>query len=217
MVALVPQPRQMPPPPFDQSALQGIFTEVTKSYSYQGFSFTPNGRGAQFGNGSEDFVELRPALLRIAAKMNGEDVLTSDMAQEKAIGVLRTAAEGLKIEAFLQCAIQIIASADTPSGDAKAFVAEQLMHGGQQAAKLGKTYFGAAVRFRDLRESDRQDEDELSIEPDVNDNRLLYLDHKMSRFAMTRPITLDDVSIWIDEAFSFVKGPTMDLLSPLED
>lgn len=217
MVALVPQPRQMPPPPFDKSALQGIFAEVTASYSYQGFGFTPNGRGAQFGNGPDDFVELRPALLRIEAKMNGPDVLTSDMAQAKAVGILSAAADGLNIEAFLQCAIQIIASADAPSGDAKTFVAEQLMHGGQQAAKLGENYFGASVRFLDLRESDRPDEDELSIEPDVNDNRLLYLDHKMARFAVTRTIVLDDVSTWIDEAFSFVNEPTMRLLSPMEE
>ncbi len=206
----------MPPPPFDKSALQGIFATVTESYSYQGFGFTPNGRGAQFGNGPDDFVELRPALLRIEAKMNGPDLLLADMAQEKASRILSIAADGLKIEGFLQCAIQIAASADAPSGDAKMFVAEQLMHGGQQAAKLGGNYFGAAVRFRDLRESDRPDEDDLSVEPDVNDNRLLYLDHKMARFAVTGPIGLDDVSTWMDEAFSFVNEPTMRLLSDVE-
>jgi hypothetical protein len=216
MVAVVPQPRQMPPPPFDKGALQGIFATVTESYSYQGFGFTPNGRGAQFGNGPDDFVELRPALLRIETKMDGPELLLADMVQEKALRILSIATDGLKIEGLLQCAIQIVASADVPGGDAKTFVAEKLMHGGQQAAKLGEDYFGAAVRFRDLREDGRPDEDELSIEPDVNNNRLLFLDHKMARFAVTGPIGLDDVSTWLSEAFSFVDGPTMDLLENAE-
>lgn len=51
LVALVPQPKQMPLPPFDKAALQAVFAEVTETYPYQGFGFTPDDRGAQFGNG----------------------------------------------------------------------------------------------------------------------------------------------------------------------
>jgi hypothetical protein len=213
MIGVAPQPRQMPPPPFDREVLQGIFAEITRSYSYQGFGFTPNGRGAEFGNGQDDYVELRPALLRVVAKMDGPDVLTADLASIKANRILTIAAERLGIDVFLQCAIQIVASVDAPDGDARTFVADQLMHGSQQASILGENYFGGGVRFRNLREPDRPDEDDLSIEPDVNDERLIYLDYKSARTAVTEPIGLDQVSSWIEDAFAFVQGPTMRLLS----
>ncbi len=218
MVALVPQPRQMPPPPFDKGELQGIFAEVTRRHSYQAFEFTPNGRGALFSNGPDDAVELRPALLRIEAKMNGLDVLTAEMAEAKAKDILTLAAGRLHIEAFLQCAIQVIASVDAPGGDAKAFVAEHLMHGDELLAALGDGYFAGGARFRNPRAPGAApDEDDLSIEPDVNDNRLVYLDYKVARTALTEAIGLDQMSIRVSDAFAFLDGPTMRLLSKQGD
>jgi hypothetical protein len=109
MVALVPQPRQMPPPPFDKDALQRVFAEVIQRHPYQSFGFLPTGRGAQFGNSPEDGVELRPALFQIQARMDDADLLTGPMAVDKVNAIFGIAAERLNVAAFLQCAIQVIA------------------------------------------------------------------------------------------------------------
>lgn len=212
MVALVPQPRQMPLPPFDKDELQRVFADVIRHHSYQSFEFIFNGRGAQFQNDEGDYVELRPALCRVQAKMDGADVLTGPMAEKKVIQILRIAADRLKIEAFLQCGIQVVASVDAPGGDARKFIAEQLLRDAEQAAELGPDYFGGGVRFRKLRHEDGG-EDDLSVEPDVNDNSLVYIRHRIDRNAITAPIGLDQVSGWIDEGLDFVTGPTMQVLS----
>jgi hypothetical protein len=99
MVALQPQPLQMPPPPFDKDVLQSVFAEVIQSYPYQGLAFTPDGRGAVFNNGPEDTVELRLMMFRIEAKMDGPDVLTAEMAESKVIRILSAAAEKLNVGA----------------------------------------------------------------------------------------------------------------------
>jgi len=211
MVALQPQPREMPPPPFDKEKLQEIFAEVIRHHSYQSFGFTPNGRGALFTNGEDDGVELRPALLRVQAKMDGADVLTHGAAQEKAMRIMEIAADRLSIEAFLQCAIQIIASVDAPDGDARAFVGKHLLRNPEQASLLGEDYFGGGVRYRCLRNN--EGEDNLSIEPDVNDNSLVFIDYQLARAGVTGPIALGDAGAWVGEAFEFLRVPTMALLS----
>lgn len=213
MVALVPQPRQMPPPPFDKEQLQRVFAEVIERHPYQAFEFLPSGRGAQFGNDSDDCVELRPALFQIQARMDHADLLTAPMAADKVNAIFGIAAERLNVAAFLQCAIQIIASADAPEGDAKRFVAERLLHDPEQALELGDGYFGGGVRFRNLVQPVAGAEDNLNIEPDVNDNRLLFIDFQMARVAMDGPISLDQMSEWVGEAFDFISDPTMRLLS----
>lgn len=212
MVALVPQPRQMPLPPFDRDALQGIFSEVIPDYPYQSFEFIFDGRGALFHNGEDDTVELRPALFRIQAKMDGPDLLTGPMAAEKAMRIMRIAAERLHVEAFLQCAVQIIAAVDAPNEDARAFVAEKLLRDPEQATGLGEGYFGGGVRFRAIREEEGG-EDSLSVEPNVNDNSLVHLDHQVTRTAITAPLSLGQASDWTNGAFEFLAGPTTELLS----
>lgn len=214
MVGLQPQPRQMPPPPFDQDALSAIFRELIQTDAYQGFAFTPDARGAQFSSGPEDTVELRPMVFSIEAKMNGPDVLTEETAVAKVSRVFSLAAEKLEVPAFLSCGIQIVAEVDAPGGDARTFVAETLMRGRDQAGVLGDGFFGGAVRFRDLREPGNPDEDDLSIEPDIHNDRLIFIDYKSARTtATTGPIDLDQVSTFVGEAFAFLDGPTMDLLS----
>jgi len=210
--ALAPQPRQMPPPPFDRDELQRIFADVSRTYPYQSFQFTPNGRGAAFTNGPGDSVELRPAQLQIDAKMDGPDVLTGPMASGKITKIFKVACDRLKVEAFLQCRIHIVASVDAPDQDAKKFVAEKLAHDVEQAPELGPDYFAGGVRFRRL-VPPQGGEDNLTIEPDVNNNSLLFVEFDMIRGAISGPIELDQVSEWIDEALDFVAGPTMRLLS----
>jgi hypothetical protein len=212
MVALVPQPRQMPLPPFDKDALQRVFSETITSYPYQSFEFIYDGRGALFHNGENDTVELRPALFRIQAQMDGLDLLTGPMAAEKASRIMELASEHLNAAAFIQCAIQIIGAVDAPNGDAQAFVAEKLLRDPGQAPSLGEGYFGGGVRFRAIREEEGG-EDSLSIEPNVNDNSLVHLDHQVTRTAITAPLTLEQASGWTNDAFDFLQGPTTELLS----
>jgi hypothetical protein len=212
MVALVPQPRQMPPPPFDRDELQRIFADVIRHHPYQSFEFIFDGRGAQFSNGEDDLVELRPALLRVQAKMDGPDLLPAPSAAEKSDRILKIATERLQLGSFLQCAIQIIASVDAPNEDARTFVAEHLLRDANQAAELGPEYFGGGVRFRRLR-PEEGGEDSLSVEPNIHDNALVYLDHQVARVAVTGPLTLEQAATWTNDAFEFLAGRTMRLLS----
>lgn len=212
MVALVPQPRQMPPPAFDKDALQAVFADVIRDYPYQSFGFIFEDRGAQFSNGEDDVVELRPALFRIHAKMDGPDLLTGPMAAKKAKRIFELASERLAAAAFIQCAIQVIASVDAPNQDAQTFVAEHLLRDPKHAKVLGDDYFGGGVRFRRLC-PDEGGEDSLSIEPDVNDNSLVFLELQRSRAATVGPLTLEQASEWTDDAFEFLAGPTTQLLS----
>jgi hypothetical protein len=221
ILQLVPQPRQMPLPPFDRDALQRIFSELIHRYPYQAFGFTPNGRGAIFQNGPEDAVELRPAEFKIQIKLDGAEPLFALTAEQKASAVLELAAKHLDVETFLQCGVQIIAHAAVPGEhpDAKAFVAEHLMKRNDQATHLGENYFAGGVRFRrvdeqtDGAQADTAGEDSLAIEPFLQDNTLVYLDYQVARVATQRPIRLEDLSRWIIEAFEFLSGPTMSLLA----
>ncbi len=215
IVQLVPQPRQMPLPPFDHDALQGIFSEIIRKYPYQAFAFTPNGRGAVFQNGPEDAVELRPAQLQIQANLDGQEPLVAATAEQKVTTILGVACERLDVNAFLQCGVQIIAKAPVPGEKPKAkdFVADHLMKGGDQTEDiLGSGYFAGGVRFRRL-EEDGTGEDSLTIEPYLQDDTLVYLDYQKVRVAVERPIELDHLSSWISDGFEFLSGSTMNLLT----
>lgn len=212
VVALGPQLTQMPPPAFGREALQVVFAEITREYPYQQFGFLPSGRGAQFHNGQEDAVELRPALLQIQAKMNGPDLLTAPMAVDKVARIFEIAAEHLGLVAFIQSAIQIVASVDAPEGDAKGFAEAHLLHDAEQSTVLGDGYFGGGVRFRRLIGPPPQGEDNLSIEPDVNDNALLFADFQSTRVAVSETISLEQMSDRVTAAFEFMSQPTMRLL-----
>jgi hypothetical protein len=216
VIQLAPQPRQMPPAPLDQNDLQLIFAEVRRSYPYQGFAFTPDERGAIFQNGPEDSVEVRPAQLQIQMKLDGPEPLVAESAERKAMTILKTACSRLEMEIFLQCNIGIMALAALPgdqsSPDAKTFVSETLMGGAEQASLLGPRYFGGGIRFRSIKE-DQSGEDSIAVEPFIQDNALLYLDHQKTRLAAATPIRLDQVSSWISDGFEFLSGPTMNLLT----
>lgn len=211
-VGLVPQPREIPPPPFAPDDLQRVFSDVIRKHTYQTFEFIFNGRGAQFTNGPADSVELRPALFKVEARMDGPDVLTADAANDKVQSIMKIASDRLKIGSFLQCAIQVIAFVDAPGDDSRVFVADRLMRDPDQthAAELGTDYFGGGVQFRRLR-PDESGEDALNIQPFVHDLKLVWLSHEMTR--ANYPISLDQASTWVADAFDFVGGPTMRLLS----
>jgi hypothetical protein len=214
VVQLAPQPRQMPPAPLDQNDLQQIFAEVRRTYPYQGFAFTPDERGAIFQNGPQDLVELRPAQIQIQARLDGPEPLVAETAERKVMTILKAASTRLEMEIFLQCAIQLVAlaalSGDHP--DAKAFVSETLMRDIGQETVLGKRFFGGGIRFRSLRE-DQSGEDSINIEPYIEDNKLIYLDYQSTRVAVSGPLMLDQVSSLVSDAFQFVSGPTMQLLT----
>jgi hypothetical protein len=211
-VALVPQPRQMPPPGFDQGELQRVFSEVIQHHPYQAFEFIFDGRGAQFSNGEDDVVELRPAMFRIQARMDGPEVLPANSATEKVERILKIAAERLQQESFLQCAVRIVAFVDAPAGDAQGFVAEHLLKDSEQAKVLGPEFFGGGVRFRRLRPEDGG-EDSLSIEPSVEDNSLVFLEYQVNRTAITAPLVLSEAVTWTGDGLDFLAGPTIQLLS----
>lgn len=222
ILQLVPQPRQVPLPPFDRDALQRIFADLVQRYPYQAFAFTPNGRGAIFQNGPEDAVELRPAEFKNQIKLDGVEPLYAATAEPKASTILALAREHLEVETFLQAGVQIIARVAVPDTDpsAKAFVAERLMKSDDQAHQLGEGFFAGGVRFRRVDEqavgaqTGSAGEDSLAIEPFLQDDTLLYLDFQMARVAVQRPIGLEDLSNWITDAFEFLSGPTMNLLAP---
>lgn len=211
-VALVPQPRQMPPPGFDKDELQRIFSEVIRHHPYQAFEFIFDGRGAQFSNGEEDVVELRPALFRIQARMDGPEVLPAGSAVEKVERIFKIASESLQQEGFLQGAVQIVAFVDAPGGDAPGFVADHLLKDGEQAKVLGPEFFGGGVRFRRLR-PEEGGEDSLSIEPSVQDNSLVFLEYQVNRAAMAAPLMLSEAVTWTSDGLDFLAGPTIQLLS----
>jgi hypothetical protein len=166
IVQLAPQVLRMPLPPLDHDALQAVFSAVVKKYPYQALSFTPDDRGAIFQNNPEDAIEFRPAQFQMQVKLDGPEPLVAAGAAQKVKSILEIAATHLHIDNFLQAAVQIIAFAPLGGNepDAKAYVADHLMHGADQAAPLGEDYFAGGVRFRKIQE-DNAGEESLSVEP----------------------------------------------------
>jgi hypothetical protein len=214
-VALVPQPKELPPPAFDKEALQKIFGEIITRDPYRAFEFIYNDRGIQLNNGPEDSVEIRPALIQVQAKMDDVDALTAGAAEDKAMRILKIIAERLHIPGYLQCAIQIQADVEVgdSADDGKAFVEQKLLSDPELADVLGEGYFGAGVRFRRLKEVPEAGEDSLSIEPYVDPPKRVLVNHQVTRQAVAGPIMLSQVSDWIGDAFGFVGDSAIRLLS----
>jgi hypothetical protein len=220
-VALVPQPRKMPLPPFEREKLQAIFQELSRRFEYQSFTYTPNGRGAIFQSAAEDAIELRPAEFNMQIKLDGPEPLVAKGAEDRATAILQLADEHLDVDTFLQCSLQIVSLAAVDGNDpnAKAFVSERLMKGNVQVERLGEGYFAGGVRFRRVDDqqqgaaADNAGEESLAIEPYLQDNSLVYLEHQLVRVAVQRPIAIDHVSEWIGDSFKFVTEQTMDLLA----
>jgi len=213
LVQLAPLLREMPPAPLDQNDLQMIFADVRRDYAYQAFQFTPDQRGAIFQNSPEDSVEVRPAQIQMAIKLDGPEPLVPESGERKAMSILKTTGGRLEIDTFVQCVIKVIALAAVPgeNPDAKEFVATTLMRDVEHPKVLGRDFFGSGIQFRKLKE-DGSGDDVIAIEPFLEDNKMIFLDHNKSRMAVAEPIRLEQVSTWIGEAFEFLRGPTMNLL-----
>jgi hypothetical protein len=212
VVAAVPQPRQIPPPPFAQEDLQKLFVEITRDYAYQQFSFTPG--GAQLVNAPDDLVAIQPGIVQTQVRIDPAFTTNSAAATDKAVTILKRCSARLKIEGFLQCGIKVVAHVPLPGdqSDAKDFVAQRLMPA-IDPDDLAPGFFAGGVKYRRVSENEGE-EANLLIEPFLHDNHFLYIDYDVARMATTGPIQdFDQLASWIGESFSFVAGPTMNILS----
>jgi hypothetical protein len=206
VVALVPQPRQVPPTPYEREELQRVFFDVNRVKTFSQFAFLPGDSGAQILNSPHDRVAVTPQLVQIHTPVE----LTAGRVREETIEVLSAITERLKLESFVQGAIDVTAHAAAPGElpDAQAFVRERLLRGADHATELGADFFVGGVKFR--RSSPTTRDENLSIEPLVADNHYLWVNYNIQIF---EPVTgLDRVAEWIDSAFDFVTGPAMSIL-----
>jgi hypothetical protein len=212
VVNLVPQTR-MPPPAYSTKKLQEIFATVGESHPYESFEFVYERRGAKFANEELDFAEVRPAQHQVVVRMDGQDVLTSDLARAKAVQILKTAADELEVPLYLQATIEIIANVPAPDiahGDAKEFL-ETKLAAGPEASSLGDGYFASTVKYR--REvADAVGEDVFEVEPFFQDTSQIFLRHDMIRMASESLLTIDKVEDWVAGGFEFMNGPAMRFL-----
>jgi hypothetical protein len=214
IVAVVPQPHQIPPSPFGKEDLQRIFMDVTRDYSYQTFGYVSGGGGAQFANSLDDTVVIQPGVIQMMVKMDGAEVLTAERATQKVDRILTVIFDRLGIRAFLQCQIKAVAHVPAPGEhpDARTFVAERLMRGDELAAELGAGFFGGGVRYRRI--DDPNTQEILSVEPLVLDKTFIYVEHDVARVANPQPFTsVESVTGWLSDSFAFVSGPAMGLLN----
>lgn len=205
MVGLVPQPRQVPPAPFDKEDLQRVFFDVNRVHSYSQFAFLPGESGAQLTNSLEDRVLVTPGLVQLVLPVP----MTGERARQTAVDVFKAVCERLKLDQFIQAGIKIVAHFSAPGEhpDARAFVSERLMAGSERVAELGPDFFGGGVKYRRIA---GEREDNLLIEPWVADNQFIWVDYDVQRMG---PFAgLDGVSEWIDDAFEFVRGPAKAIL-----
>ena len=206
-VGLVPQPTQVPPKPFDREDLQKVFFDVSRDFPYSQFGLLPGDQGAQFVNPPSDRVLLQPQLLQVLSPIGsagGET--TAERAREKAIAVLGSATERLRIQQFLGCGIKIIANVPAPDGGARDFVATRLFSQAEHTDLLGSGFFGGGIKALRLDDNNAKVE-VLLIEPLLLDDHYIYVDYDVQR---NIPISsLEQLSDWIDGAFRFVSEKTM--------
>lgn len=210
VVAIVPQPRQIPPPPFQQEDLQKLFVEITRDYPYQQFSFTPG--GAQLMNAPGDLIAIQPGLVQAQIVIDPAFTTNRSAAMDKTVTILKRTFDRLKIEGFLQCGIKVVAHIPLSGeqSDAKEFLSTRLMPA-VDPDDLAPGFFAGGVKYRRLAEGE---EANLLIEPFVHDNHFLFIDYDVARTAATGLMQdLDHLANWIDDSFSFVAGPTMNILS----
>ncbi len=205
VVGLAPQPKQIPPAPFDKEELQRVFVEVNRITSYTQFSFLPGDSGAQLLNSAEDRVLITPGLIQLFALVS----LTAERTRETAVQVLEAICTRLKVDTFLQCGLKVIAHVPAPGErpDARAFISEHFLRGAPSEKDLGPDFFAGGVKYRSFTQTEDQN---LLIEPLAADNQFVYIDYDVQR---VQPVGgLDAVSEWIGDAFGFVSGPTMGIL-----
>jgi hypothetical protein len=208
IVGLVPQPMQVPAPPFERDALQKVFFEVSRDFPYSQFGLLPGDQGAQLLNPPHDRVLLQPALLQVQSPIgSGTTEVTAERAREKAVRVLRVAAERLEVQHFLSCGIKVTALVPAPESGARDFVATKLFSQAERIDVLGPGFFGGGIKV--WRFEDGQKVEVLLIEPLLSDDQYIYVDYDLSRTPVGAITDLDDLADWIDLAFRFVSDKTI--------
>jgi hypothetical protein len=205
VIGLAPQPRTVPVTPFDREELQRAFFDVNRVRPYSQFTFLPGDSGAQFINGPQDRIVITPSLIQMFGVIDS----TAERARQVAVDSLEAVAERLKLERYHQTGIEVEAHVPAPGErpDAAAFVREHLLRGSTHAEELGADFIAGGVKYR--RMSAARDEN-LLIEPLVADNNFIFVDYHIQ---IIESITgLDAVAEWVNDAFSFVSGPTMSIL-----
>jgi hypothetical protein len=206
-VALTPQLRQMPPAPFEREALQRVYFDVNRIRPYSQFVFLPGDSGAQMMNGPHDRVVVTPQLVQLFVAVDS----TIGRARELAMDILKTVAERLRLDTFLQLGVNVTAHVPSPGDrpDARGFVKEQILKGSPDPEELGAGFYAGGVKFRRFDDTSSREEN-LSIEPLVTDHTHLWVNYNIQ---LAEPIVdLQLVADRIDEAFSFVSGPAMSIL-----
>jgi hypothetical protein len=209
VIGLVPQMRQIPPSPFDRETLQRAFVDVNRVKPFSQFVFLPGDSGAQMLNSQEDRLVLTPQLVQYFATVDS----TVGRTREVALEVLKTVADRLKLDLFVQIGVDVTGHAPAPGDrpDARLFLREQLLKGSTHADELGADFFAAGIKFRRFDDPATPTKDEnLSIEPLLLDNSYLWINYSVQRVETVKD--LDVVAEWIDDAFNFVSGPTMTIL-----
>ncbi|MEJ7657502.1 MAG: hypothetical protein WKF33_10785 [Thermoleophilaceae bacterium] len=202
VVGVVPQ--LVPPAALPRDALQRAFLDIGEEYPYQQFQVLPGDSGAQLSNSPSDLVIMQPGVFQVQTPVE----LTPELARTKAQAILNTVSKRLKVENYLTCGIKVVAhvSAPGPVPDAKAFISGQVMRAGELAHELGPNFYGGGVKYRSFSD-DLSLEENLSLEPWIGDNQFIYVDFDVQRRIPFQG--LGDLSAWLDDAFSFVSGPTM--------
>lgn len=204
VIGMVPQPRQLPPPPFSPDDLQRAYFDVSKEHPYQQFQFLPGDAGAQFLNSPDDGIVVQPGLIQVRHVVAS----TPEVARERCGAIVRLLAKRLGLSVFLATGIKVVAHVPALM-PARSFIADRLMQNADHLDELGPDFFAGGVKYRSLA-SAGQPEETLLIEPFIHDDNFLYVDYDVQR---PQPFELrDQISTWLDEAFGFVRGPAMRLL-----
>jgi hypothetical protein len=212
IVGLVPSPTQMPPVPFEREDLQRVFFDVSKDFPYSQFGILPGDQGAQFLNPPEDRVLLQPSLIQVSAPIGtGSHDTTAERAREKAVTVLRTSAERLSLNQFLQCGVKVIAWVPSPEGGAHSYVADHLFRQAEKTQELGEGFVGGGIKLWRFDQANGGQVIELVlIEPLLANDDYIYVEYDIQRH-----YALDDLDMlgpWIDSAFKFVRERAMTFL-----
>jgi hypothetical protein len=185
--------------------------DVSAEYNYQQFAFQPGDAGAQFIKSETDGIAIQPSLIQMRAPVSS----TPEAARERSTTIFRLLDKRLRIDEYLQTGIKVVAHVPV-TGSAKGYIGDRLIQSADRIADLGPDFFAGGVKFRSVRQlADALVEENLQIEPYIADDGFLILDYDVQRHQAA--IRVDDLSMWLDEAFAFVRDRAMRLLSPEEE
>ena len=104
--------------------LSRIFGELAPLYGYRDFQSNPNGEGARISGGEQPSqVLIQPGLVQY---IDGVP-MSPEVSAENSVGVVRTIAKHIQLEAVLQLGVKWVFEAPAPDGDGKALVLNRLL------------------------------------------------------------------------------------------